>query len=286
MFGVNLTTSADPNADPVALATLAEGLGFDFVSCSDHPCGEQATNETWTLLTWVAARTTRIGIVTRVLGLPFRRPVVMAKMAETLHRLSGSRLVLGLGAGGSDDEIRAVGAPALSPQDKIAALEEALRIVRIAWRGERFSFAGVHHRADDAILTPSPRSPIPVWLGTFGRRALTITGQYGDGWIPSLGYARAEELPAMLERVLAAAVDTGRSPDEIERVLNVVVRVDDDVDNDEGSLVGPRSFLVDRLGAFLHSGFTGFNFIVPEASAAEQYHLLAETVVPALRDIL
>ena len=66
MFGVNLTTSADPNADPVALATLAEGLGFDFVSCSDHPCGEQATNETWTLLTWVAARTTRIGIVTRL----------------------------------------------------------------------------------------------------------------------------------------------------------------------------------------------------------------------------
>ena len=113
-FGVNLSTSAAPDADPITAAVTAEDLGYDFVSASDHPCGGHPTNETWTMLAWVAASTTTIRVASRVLGVPLRNPVLLAKMAETLGRLSGGRLVLGLGAGASDVEIGAMGIPVLS----------------------------------------------------------------------------------------------------------------------------------------------------------------------------
>ena len=70
LFGLNVSTSVSAGFDPVAAAVDAERLGFDFVSSSDHPQGTSASNETWTMLCFVAAATSRIRIATRVLGLP------------------------------------------------------------------------------------------------------------------------------------------------------------------------------------------------------------------------
>src|SRR5436309_16069779 len=109
LIGVNISQSAQPGADPVGDARHAEALGFDFVSCSDHLHGTYPTFETWTMLAWIAASTSRIRIATNVLGLPYRPPAVVAKMAETFDRLSGGRVILGLGGGGSDEEFRAFG---------------------------------------------------------------------------------------------------------------------------------------------------------------------------------
>src|SRR5436309_622100 len=114
IFGLGVPTSAGPGADPVGLAQEAERLGYDFVSAADHPCGRDPSYETATMLTWIAARTSRIKIASRVLGVPFRRPAMVAKLAASLDLLSGGRFVLGLGAGYSDEEIAAVGSPALS----------------------------------------------------------------------------------------------------------------------------------------------------------------------------
>src|SRR6185437_3374601 len=105
--------------DPVARAQRAEALGFDFISTSDHPCGDEPTYETWTMLTWIAANTQRLRIATRVLGVPYRPPAIVAKMAETLDRLTGGRLILGLGGGYSDAEFRALGLRVPSPRDKV-----------------------------------------------------------------------------------------------------------------------------------------------------------------------
>src|SRR5256885_5257289 len=99
MFGLNVSTSAAPGADPVAAARRAEALGFDFVSASDHLHGGSPSYETWTMLSWIAAATSRVRVATRVLGLPYRHPPVIAKMAETFDRLSGGRPILGLGGG-------------------------------------------------------------------------------------------------------------------------------------------------------------------------------------------
>src|SRR6266498_2459289 len=133
LFGVSINQSARPEADPVGEARRAEELGFDFVGVTDHLHGTRPTHETWTLLTWIAASTSRVGLLTDVLSLPYRAPSVTAKMAASLDLLSGGRLTLGLGAGGSDDEFRGYGLALRSPGQKIEALEEAIRIMGGMW---------------------------------------------------------------------------------------------------------------------------------------------------------
>jgi len=94
-IGLGVSMTPGPGVYPVAEARLAEELGFDYVSASDHLNGATATYEPWTLLTAIAAVTTRIKVLTRVLAVPYRNPGVLAKMAETLDRLSDGRLMLG-----------------------------------------------------------------------------------------------------------------------------------------------------------------------------------------------
>src|SRR5688572_25492865 len=139
-FGLNVPTSLGQVADPLAEARKAEELGFDFVSVNDHPCGTVPTHETWTLLAWMAAGTSRIRVAPRVLGVPYRPPPMVAKMAETLDRLSGGRVILGLGGGASDDEFHAFGLGVPTPSEKIDGLEDALQIIRGMWSGRDFTF--------------------------------------------------------------------------------------------------------------------------------------------------
>src|SRR5919106_3522112 len=142
LFGVSVSTSAIPGADPVAEARRAEDLGFDFVSASDHLHGEAPTFEPWTMLSWIASATSRVRMATRVLAVPYRNPAVVAKMAETFDRLSGGRLLLGLGGGYSDEEFVAFGLGLRSPGEKVDGLEEAVRIAHGLWSQEQFTFTG------------------------------------------------------------------------------------------------------------------------------------------------
>src|SRR5690242_14993803 len=181
LFGLGVLPGAEPGADPVGEAVAAEALGYDFVSTSDHPCGTAPSFESWTMLSWIAAATSRIRVATRVLGVPYRNPAMVAKMAETFARLSGGRLILGLGGGYSDEEFRAFGLGTFSARDKVDGLEEVIRITRGLWSQPAFTFSGRLHHTDSADLEPKPAQPIPIWLGTFGARALRVTGQLADG---------------------------------------------------------------------------------------------------------
>src|SRR5437764_7732489 len=195
-FGLSIAPSVLPGTDPVASARMAEGLGFDFVSASDHPCGTDPTYETWTMLSWVAAATTRIRVATRVLGVPCRSPAMVAKMAETFDRLSGGRLILGLGGGYSDEEFRAFGLTVPTPREKVDGMEDAIHIARGLWAERSFSFSGRVFHTQAASVAPMPEHRIPIWLGTFGDRALAVTGRLADGWIPSLGSAPPDQVTA------------------------------------------------------------------------------------------
>jgi probable F420-dependent oxidoreductase len=283
LLGVNVSASATSDADPVGQAQAAEALGFDFVSTSDHPCGIHPTYESWTMLTWIAAATSRIRVATRVLGVPYRPPAMMAKMAETLDRLSGGRLILGLGGGYSDEEFRAFGLRVPSARDKIDGLEEAVEIIRGLWSRPRFTFGGRLYRTAGADLEPKPGRRIPIWLGTFGDRALGVTGRHADGWIPSLGYAPADRLPAMRDKVLAAARAAGRSPDDLTCALNVEVHVGEHADARPGLVAGRGDQVATRLHGLVAAGFTAFNFMPVGASAAGQMERIATEVIPALR---
>ena len=86
-----------------------------------------------------------------------------------------------------------------SPRDKVDGLAEAITIIRGLWSQPGFSFEGRRYRTAEADLEPKPGHDIPIWLGTFGDRALAVTGRLADGWIPSLGHASAEQLTVMRE---------------------------------------------------------------------------------------
>jgi probable F420-dependent oxidoreductase len=283
LIGLSVSTAAAPGADPVAAARRAEELGFDFVSASDHLHGRQPTYEPWTMLSWIAAATSRIRVATRVLGVPYRPPAVLAKMAESFDRLSGGRLILGLGGGAVDEEFRAFGLPVRSPRDKVDGLEEAIRIARGLWSRPGFSFDGRLYRTDGADLEPKPERHIPIWLGTYGNRALALTGRLADGWIPSLGYAPPERVVAMRERVLAAARAAGRDPGEITCAYNVGVRVDERAEARPSTVVGSPDAVAERLLGFLELGFTALSLIPLGPGDREQVERLAREVVPALR---
>jgi len=283
LFGINVSTSAAPGADPVADARTAEDLGFDFVSASDHPGSASPSYETWTLLAWIAAATSRVSVLPRVLGVPFRAPALVAKAAESLDRLSGGRLLLGLGAGGDDSEFRALGLKVRAPAEKVRGLEEAVRVVKGLWSEPSLTHHGTIYRTEEAQLEPKPAHRIPIWLGTFGERALEVTGRMADGWIPSRGYVPDEALPAMRARVIAAAQRAGRDPAEITYVLNTQVTLDDRDRHHTDQFTGPPDKIIDSIRRFADLGFTAFNFIPSGENPPGQVARLAAEVLPALR---
>jgi alkanesulfonate monooxygenase SsuD/methylene tetrahydromethanopterin reductase-like flavin-dependent oxidoreductase (luciferase family) len=283
LFGVNVSPAVAAGADPVVDARRAEDLGFDFVSVNDHLHGADPRYETWTMLSWIAAKTSRIGVATRVLGAPYRHPPVVAKMAETFDRLSGGRLILGLGAGGSDEEFHAFGLPARPPGRKVEGLEEAISIIRGLWAERTFTLEGRVYRTDRAQVEPKPEHRIPIWLGTFGDRALAVTGRLADGWIPSIAFAPPERVPALRDRILTAARGAGRDPGEIACIYNMEVRVDESLEPVPSVVHGSPDAVAEQLLGFVALGFTGFNFMPFGPGKDEQVERLAREVIPAVR---
>src|SRR5512134_2582555 len=182
-FGYFLIPYAD--APLLSLAQEAERLGLDYIAVQDHPYQRRFVH-TFTLLSMIAATTSRIGLFPDVANLPLRPPAVMAKAAASIDVLSGGRFELGLGAGGFWDAIEAYGGPRRSPGDALAALAEAIQVIRKVWSGERnLRFEGQHYRLCGAHSGPVPAHPIGIWLGVYGPRAIKLAGQMADGWVPS-----------------------------------------------------------------------------------------------------
>lgn len=281
-FGLSISTEIADGRDPVSRARRAEDLGFDFVSSSDHP-GDQSPNyETWTMLTWIAAATTRIHLGTRVLGVPFRMPAMTAKMAETLQRLSAGRLILGLGGGYSDDEMRSFGLEHRTPREKVDGLGEAIHIMRGLWSEPAFTFEGRRYRTDQARLEPKPSTPIPIWLGTYGKNALTLTGRAADGWIPSYGLVPPDVVPPMRERVLTAAREAGRDPADITCAYHLQVRVGEQL-GDPAIVSGSAAQVSDHFQSFVNLGFTALSLTLVGPDEDEQLERLGKEVLPAVR---
>jgi alkanesulfonate monooxygenase SsuD/methylene tetrahydromethanopterin reductase-like flavin-dependent oxidoreductase (luciferase family) len=302
LVGVGISDRAAPEDDPVADAVTAEALGYDFVSAFDHPVADAVTAEalgygampaaghpvrtyptyeTHTLLTWIAARTTRIGIVPRVLGVPFRRPALVAKAAESLQRLSRGRLILGLGAGYRDAEIRAAGGPDLTRRAKVDGLEDAIAIARAAWNQGVVSYHGRVYSVDDLDLEPKPTEPIPIWLGALGPRGLALTGRLADGWIPFLGFAGPDRIPELLDRIRTASAAADRPADAVRAVYSVPVRLDPKARSTADVIAGSAADVIEQLHGFTELGFTGFDLM----PTRDQMRAVAEDVVPALREL-
>lgn len=263
------------------LAQSADELGFDLFSLSDHLHTDRPTLEPWTGLSWLAGKTTRIELATNVLGLPYRAPAVLAKQSETLDRVSGGRFVLGLGAGGYDHEFSAFGLTVRTPGAKIRAQREAVEILRGLWSQPSTTLRGKEFEVADARIEPRPEHPIPIWLGSYGPRALELTGQIADGWLPSFGRIDLAQATKMREIVRNAAVAAGRDPDEITCACNFGVRVDPGQLSRPGLATGSVDEVVRQMLEVIAAGFT-YLLLAPQTVAEQE--VLAAEVLPRVRE--
>jgi alkanesulfonate monooxygenase SsuD/methylene tetrahydromethanopterin reductase-like flavin-dependent oxidoreductase (luciferase family) len=199
----------------------ADRAGLDLVGVQDHPY-QRRFFDTWTLLSYLAARTERITLMPDVVCVPLRQPAVLAKAAASLDLLSRGRVELGVGAGAFWDAIEAFGGPRRTPGESVAALEEAMRIMRAFLDMERsVNLEGEHYRANSAKPGPAPAHRVGLWVGAYGPRMLRLTGRLGDGWLPSLGNLPPDELAARQQVIDEAAKRAGRDPADIVRAVNV-----------------------------------------------------------------
>ncbi|TAK70748.1 MAG: LLM class flavin-dependent oxidoreductase [Actinomycetota bacterium] len=268
----------------VAGAQRAEALGFDLFNVADHLNGDRPTLEPWIALAFVAAATRRLSVVSNVLGLPYRSPAVTAKMAETLDRLSGGRLVLGIGSGGYDAEFSAFGLPERTPGEKVNALDEALHIIRGLWDEPEFTFAGRHYQTHAARIEPKPARRIPIWVGAYGPRALAVTGGLADGWVPSIGRLGLDRLVELRAAVVASLERAGRPVEEFTWATNLVLGPASTSSQDAGrgwrQLTGDSDAVAGQVAQIAAAGFTVINVAFPVADEIERF---AAEVIPAVR---
>jgi len=175
----------------VAAARAAEAAGFAWVSCSDHPfvpvSRAAAMGPTWfdagSTLAFVAGATTRIALLSHVLVLPYRHPLIVAKQWGTLDRLSGGRVILGVGSGHLKPEFKVLGAD-YDGRGKVS--DEYLQAIAAAWEADVASYAGETVAFRDAMVSPRPaRAPRPpIWVGGNSRPAARRAARLGDGWVP------------------------------------------------------------------------------------------------------
>jgi alkanesulfonate monooxygenase SsuD/methylene tetrahydromethanopterin reductase-like flavin-dependent oxidoreductase (luciferase family) len=271
-FGTFITpANASPEA-PVALAQLSEELGYDLVTFQDHPY-QPGFLDTWTLLSWVAARTERIRIAGNVLNVPMRPAPVLARAAASLDLLSGGRFQMGLGAGGFWDAMTAMGVTRRTPRESVDQLEEAVDVLRQLWDADEkraLRYDGEYYRLAGAKRGPRPAHDIPIWLGAYKPRMLRLVGAKADGWLPSLSYLKPGDLAAGNEIIDAAAREAGRDPREIRRLLNVF--------GDPGK--SAEAWVAELLPLAVEDGVG--TFIIGSDDPAELQRF-AEQVIPALR---
>ncbi|WP_449386226.1 LLM class flavin-dependent oxidoreductase [Cellulomonas soli] len=280
-FGTFLTPqSSDPHA-AVGLAVHAEEVGLDLVTFQDHPY-QPAFLDTWTLLTWVAARTSRVHVAADVANLPLRPPAVLARSVASLDLLSGGRAELGLGAGAFWDAIEAMGGTRLTPGQSVDALSEAIDAIRGLWDPRDrtpLRTGGTHHHVHGAKRGPAPAHQVGIWVGAYKPRMLRLVGRQADGWLPSLGRLQPGDLATGNATIDAAARDAGRDPREIRRLLNITGQF---TAASEGGLVGPVSQWVDELVRLALEHGTGTFVLASDDPQA--IRTFAEQVAPTVRD--
>jgi F420-dependent oxidoreductase-like protein len=200
----------------------AEAAGLDWASVFDHfmPIQADPTGpcfEGLTLLAAMAAHTERLRCGVIVLGVTYRHPAVLAKMAATIDHVSGGRLELGVGAAWYELEHGQYGIRFPRIGVRMDMLDEACHVLRALWTQERANFSGRHFQLTDAMAEPKPlQERLPLWIGGSGeRRTLRIVAEHADGWNTFL--ADRETYAHKLDVLARHCADVGRDPEDIRK---------------------------------------------------------------------
>ena len=172
------------------IAELADRLGFNHLTCSEHVAvptevAEQRGGTYWDPLAtfgYLAARTQRIRLATQVLVAGYHHPLEIAKRYGTLDRISAGRLTLGLGVGSLREEFELLGA---SFTDRGPRADDAIAAIRAALSTSVPEYHGTYYDFADFLVEPhAMQSRVPIWIGGRTKRSLRRAVRYGDGWVP------------------------------------------------------------------------------------------------------
>jgi probable F420-dependent oxidoreductase len=215
-------------AEVARVVVEAERLGYHHVTCSEHVAIPESVAPTRGATYWdplatfgyLAARTTTIHLATFVLVLGYHHPLEIVKRYGTLDRVSGGRLILGVGVGSLAEEFALLGAPF---DDRGARADDALRALRASWGRDTPEHHGPHFEYSGLVVDPVAASTeVPIWVGGRTARSLRRAVELGDGWVP-FGLS-PEEVAALLEQARAtqawasrrAPLDVGLQPSALD----------------------------------------------------------------------
>jgi probable F420-dependent oxidoreductase len=230
-------------SDPAALLqvlTEGERMGFDYTTLSDHivspvsiettypynaagklsPVAAGGRHELLTAIAFFAAKTSRLRFVTAVMVVPYRPPILTAKILSTIDSLSGGRLTVGVGTGWMKDEFDAIAAPDFRARGDVT--DDYIEVMKTLWTDEEPKYEGDHARVSGITFAPKPaQTPHPpLWVGGLSNRAMRRAARLGDAWYPvPTDQARPlDSLPRMREgiaRMRAMTAEAGRDPESV-----------------------------------------------------------------------
>ncbi len=242
-FGFGLPTRG-PMAAPQSLATLArtgEELGFAMISVSDHVIIPKAINSTYpynesgtfagspsgecleqlSLLSFLVGVTSSAKLLTSVMVLPHRPPVLTAKMLATIDVLSNGRLIVGCGVGWMREEFEAIGAPSYDECGSVG--DEYIRAFKELWTSDNPAFEGKYCRFANVAFAPKPvqKPHPPIWTGGESPAALRRAGRLANAWYPIGSNPRfpvgtPAQFAAYVARVKRYATEAGRDPSSLD----------------------------------------------------------------------
>jgi alkanesulfonate monooxygenase SsuD/methylene tetrahydromethanopterin reductase-like flavin-dependent oxidoreductase (luciferase family) len=268
--------------DTLAMAKAAEDSGLDSGWIADHffyrpgDGPDSGMQEVWTLLSALAAATSRIELGPIVLCASFRNPGLTAKMAVTLDDVSGGRLVLGVGCGWHEAEYDAFGFPF---DHRVGRFAEWLEILARLLRGERVTLDGEFHKAADAVLVPAPSRQIPILIAAKKPRMFELTARWADQWNTAWYGQPDDRLTGQLAALAAAEAAAGREPGAVVRTVGLIVRDPDQPveEPDERSLTGSVDDVARTLDAYRALGI-GHVQVITEPMTVRSVERLAKAV--------
>jgi len=263
-----------PFGDLIAMARLAEQVGFDSLWLGDHllyelEVGPRGPWEVWTTLAALAASTDRIELGPLVASTSFHAPAMLAKMAATVDAISGGRLTLGLGAGWNAREYTAFG----FPYDKrVDRFEEAFTIVRTLLHDGHIDFHGAHYEVSDCVLHPrSPRAGgPPLMIGSIAPRMQSIALPHVDAWnVWWSDYGNTASGFADVKAVVDERLATLGRAGQVAATCAVYVRLPGgsgrqmgDYPKTSAPIEGSPSEIAEQLQAFAAAGAAGVQLVV------------------------
>jgi F420-dependent oxidoreductase-like protein len=267
--------------DLTRIAVAAEEAGFARISVMDHVWQigahgppEHDMLEAYTTLGYLAARTSRVELVSWVTAATYRAPGLLAKLVSTLDVLSGGRAWLGIGAGWNAEECAGLGLPFPPLAERFEHLEEALQICRRMWSDSDEPFRGRHHTLERTLNSPQPLRRVPILIGGGGeKKTLRLVARYAD----ACNVFARDDVAHKLDVLRAHCAAEGRPYDEIEKTAQLVLDV------------GERG---EKLDAFLAElrrlaglGIQSVQGKLPGVWEPQRMALFAREVVPAAAEL-